>query len=165
MIKAIVPSSLVLPGQALNTLATSAVLLGVGEISTTSGAGDMVEYDIPNPTDKLYSLLTPTSVAGIVSSYGGTVEGYVVYVRMSKNYAETTDVPSFIPNATGKWSDFAPTGSFTVDGTEYITKEGTDGVSYWDGSVIAQLVGLSTQTPDMDVLTPPEFRAWKPSEE
>lgn len=174
MIEITAPSSQVVEGAPLHSLAVNAVVLGVGDIHTTSGDGSMVIYDVPQPTDMLYSMVTPQVIAGIVSM-GGSVTGYVTYIKMNKTYADATDVPSYVPGATyvdedgntitRKWSELTPVSTVTVDGVEYVTKEGTDGQTYWDGSVIAQLYAVDAAEADMEIMTPPQYKAWVPSEE
>tara|TARA_R110000868_G_scaffold238738_1_gene493210 strand:- start:35 stop:538 length:504 start_codon:yes stop_codon:yes gene_type:complete len=167
MIKITVPTNTIEDGQMFRALAEEAAVLNIDRRTVDDGANML--YETKTPNSLFYARITPMVVAGVVSA-GGSVEGYPVYVRMTASYASTTDVPSYVPGATyvndeevtvtRKWNELVPVGSFTVEGVDYTTKEGTDGITYWDGSVIAQLVGAG-----MDVLTRPEFQAWVPTEE
>ena len=171
MIEIKVPSATIEEGQVFRSLAIEAAVLDMDRHLVEDGAYTV--YTDKNPTSLFYEKVSPMVVAGVVQ-VSGTVTGYVTYIKMTKTYADATDVPGHVPGATyedennntitRKWSELAPVHEYTVEGVDYVVKEGTDGQTYWDGSVIAQLYAVDAASSDVELMTKTQFTAWRPEE-
>lgn len=167
MIKITVDITLIERGQVFRELAEDAAVLNLKRY--TSENGSKMVYEDATPTDYFYAKITPQDVAGIVSQ-GGIVEGYQCFVKMTKAYADATDVPVGFPVSTKTladdsvvqktWSEYTPKNTIDITGVDYILKESSDGSKYWDGTFIAACFANS----DISILTPQQYKALFPSD-
>lgn len=77
-------------------------------------------------------VLTPTLIGQLVA-LGGDIEGFPVFFKMAKDYAETTDVPSTMPNSIITSEDGTTTPVKWInwhDSTHQITEYDDNGVIY-----------------------------------
>ena len=108
--------------------------------------------------------LMPVNIIALVVSVGGSVTGYKSFIKMTKESAENTDVPDYLPNSTKmieldsevskKWSEMTPFHEYTIEGVDYIFKE-ADAHGLNEGGFIAECYA----DPDIEVLTVSEFVA------
>ena len=168
MIEITVPENTLSADGVLKDLASTGVRKGISKIRATDSTGNTIEYVITNVTDSVFAELTPQVVASIVA-LGGKVVNYPHFVRMTSEFANANTVPAYVPESTYvdanenevayTWANFPDVQTVTVEGVDYVTREGTDGNYYWSGTVIGSLLADG-----YTVLTPNEFVAWRPEE-
>ena len=161
MIKIKVPLSLTKRGQPFRELAEEATIRYM--TGYVSPDGLYMHYEDKNPTPLFYSEFPPEKVALLVSA-GGSVTGYKSFIKMTKENAENTDVPDYLPNSTKmieldsevskKWSEMTPFHEYTIEGVDYIFKE-ADAHGLNEGVFIAECYADA----DIEVLTVSEFVA------